>query len=98
MVIKTGTKTTPMVTQILFICSRGTAPSSCLQDVSVPFNGTLTEDDLVKHLHQHGWFLSSLTAPGQGHNTPIVFAPICGPCAEEVMPELVEAARKHIKQ
>ena len=43
---------------------------------------------LQKRVVAQGWFLSVLTAPGQGNKVPLDFAPTCPKCARQEMPHL----------
>lgn len=69
----------------------------CPVYVEIPFDEPLDMDRLTELLRERSWFLSVLTPPGQGEDVPVIFGPICEPCANEVMPELVDAAKKAMK-
>ncbi len=71
-----------MKTRIVFFCSGG-----CDKSLKLTFP-IGTHNKLAKRVEAHQWFLSVLTAPGQGQQTPMDFAPTCPECARQEMPKL----------
>lgn len=49
-------------------------------------------------LAQRGWFMSVVSPPGQGPEVPIVFAALCGTCAQQVFPPEVYKAAEARRQ
>jgi hypothetical protein len=49
-------------------------------------------------LAQRGWFISVLSPPGQGPETPLVLGPLCTACAQKVYPPEVFAAAEQRRQ
>ncbi len=41
---------------------------------------------IARLLAQHGWFMSVLSPPGQGPETPILVGALCPTCAPNVFP------------
>jgi hypothetical protein len=70
--------------------------NKCCEDllkVPVPF----TDATVFKTAVQAGWFLSVITAPGQGESVPLINVLICPTCAKRVYSaELIEAARAEL--
>ncbi len=71
-----------MTNRLVLFCSGG-----CERDIKVAF--PIEMNSLTGFLMENGWFLSALTAPGQGSNVPIDMGATCRECAERLMPELV---------
>jgi len=84
--------------KLIFTCT-GPSPGvpNCKQAIEVPFDRLIDQGSLSAYLQDNGWYLSVVTAPGQGESVPIVSATICGPCAESVMPEIVKEIRRKRK-
>lgn len=65
----------------------------CGQGVEAPL--PTDRDALARFLAQRGWFMSVLTPPGQGPETPILFGALCGTCAPKVFPpEVLKVAEE----
>jgi hypothetical protein len=67
--------------------------AECNDAVQVPF--PIERDMLFRHLACKRWFLSVMTPPGQGKETPIVLGALCPRCAKRVLPpEVLKTAEK----
>jgi len=49
-------------------------------------------------LAQHGWFISVMSPPNQGPESPMLLGPLCTDCARKVYPAEVFAAAEQRRQ
>lgn len=64
-------------------------------ELPLPIDGRL----LAFHLAQRGWFVTVVSPPGQGIETPYVLGPLCAACAPKVYsPEVLAAAEERRQQ
>lgn len=75
----------PRAAQLLVCVEFG---DKCEKAVEVPFG--LDMNAWTEALKGHGWVASVMSPPGA---SPVVLSPLCGPCAEDVHPEIMEAMR-----
>ena len=63
----------------------------CGDGAEVPL--PMDQRSLAFYLAQHGWFVTTMTPPGQGSEVPILFGALCTTCAQKVYsPEVFKAA------
>ena len=49
-------------------------------------------------LAQRGWFISVMSPPGQGSDTPMLLGPLCASCAQKVYPSDVFTVAEQRRQ
>jgi hypothetical protein len=70
--------------------------AECGEGIEAPL--PLDQRGLALLLAQRGWFTSVMSPPGQGPEVPILFAALCGTCAQKVYPPEVYKVAEERRQ